>query len=68
MGEDNSASGGEFPIVCQKDLTGKRGVDPAALWMWYSPDGKSPFRYQGGVNPTRTFLIFRLPSRVIVIG
>ncbi len=68
VGEDNSSSSGDFPIVCQKDLTGKRGVDPAAHWMWYSPDGKSPFRYQGGVNPTRTFLIFRLPSHVIVIG
>lgn len=68
VGEDNSSSAGDFPIVCQKDQAGKRGVDAASRWMWYSPDGKSPFRYQGGTNPTRTFLIFRLPSRVIVIG
>ena len=68
VGEDNSDSTGDFPIVCQKDLAGKRGVDSAARWMWYSPDGKSPFRYQGGVNPTRTFLLFRLPGKVIVIG
>lgn len=68
VGEDNSAQDGDFPIVCQKDAMGQRGVDPSARWMWYSPDGKSPFRYTGGKNPTRTFLIFRLPARVVVIG
>ena len=68
VGEDNSSSAGDFPIVCQKDVAGKRGVDAASRWMWYSPDGKSPFRYQGGHNPIRAFLIFRLPSRVIIIG
>lgn len=68
VGEDNSAQGGDFPIVCQRDATGKRGVDADARWIWYSPDGKSPFRYVGGRNPTRAFLIFRLPSKVIVIG
>lgn len=68
VGEDNSLQAGDFPIVCQKDNTGKRGVDPDARWIWYSPDGKSPFRHSGGVNPTRAFLIFRLPSKTIVIG
>lgn len=68
VGEDNSMSGGDFPIVCQKDPMGQRGVDAAARWMWYSPNGQPPFRHMGGVNPTRAFLIFRLPSRVIVIG
>ncbi|MFO0574804.1 MAG: hypothetical protein U1A78_12500 [Polyangia bacterium] len=68
VGEDNSVQGGDFPIVCQRDATGKRGVDADARWIWYSPDGKSPFRYAGGRNPTRAFLIFRLPSKVIVIG
>lgn len=68
VGEDNSVQGGDFPIVCQKDMTGKRGVDADARWIWYSPDAKSPFKYQGGRNPTRTFLIFRLPSKTIVIG
>lgn len=68
VGEDNSMSGGDFPVVCQMDATGKRGVDSSARWMWYSPDGKSPFRHSGGHNPTRAFLIFRLPSKVIVIG
>lgn len=67
-GEDNSSPSGDFPIVCQKDPSGKRGVDAAARWMWYSPDGKSPFRHTGGHNPTRAFLIFRLPSKTIVIG
>ncbi len=68
VGEDNSLQGGDFPIVCQMDATGKKGVDPSARWMWYSPDGKSPFRHSGGHNPTRAFLIFRLPSKTIVIG
>lgn len=68
VGEDNGAATGNFPIVCQKDATGKRGVDAASRWMWYSPDGRDPFRHAGGTNPTRTFLIFRLPSKVIVIG
>ena len=68
VGEDNSSPDGDFPIVCQKDAMGQRGIDSGARWMWYSPDGKSPFRYTGGKNPTRTFLIFRLPSRVVVIG
>lgn len=68
VGEDNSMAGGDFPIVCQKDGSGQRGVDAAARWMWYSPNGQPPFRHMGGVNPTRAFLIFRLPSRVIVIG
>jgi hypothetical protein len=68
VGEDNSMQGGDFPLVCQRDAAGKRGVDPDARWIWYSPDGKSPFRHSGGHNPTRAFLIFRLPSKVIVIG
>jgi len=68
VGEDNSLQGGDFPIVCQMDATGKKGVAPSVRWMCYSPDGKSPFRHCGGRNPTRAFLIFRLPSKTIVIG
>ncbi|MBK8218890.1 MAG: hypothetical protein IPK71_34605 [Myxococcales bacterium] len=65
FGEDNSASDGVFPIVCQKDAMGKDGVDAKARWMWYSPDASDPFRYVGPGNSTRTFLIFRLPAKAL---
>jgi hypothetical protein len=71
-GEDNSSSTvGDFPIVCQmdttKDMSVERGIDASAHWMWYDPPnyGSDPFRYTGGHNPTRAFLIFRLPTQLI---
>jgi hypothetical protein len=68
FGEDNSAAGGDFPITCQMDATGKQGIDAQAKWMWYSPDGQNAFRYVGPGNQTRTFLIFRLPAKAIPGG
>jgi hypothetical protein len=65
FGEDNSASDGVFPIVCQKDANNVEGVSPSAKWMWYSPTAADPFRYVGPGNTTRTFLIFRLPARAL---
>lgn len=65
VGEENNARDGNFPIVCQKDDTGNQGVDAAARWIWYSPDGRNPFVYGGGKNPTRDFLIFRLPAQIL---
>ncbi len=65
FGEDNSDPGGDFPVVCQRDADGKEGVNAAAKWMWYSPEGANPFRYVGPGNSTRAFLIFRLPTRAL---
>lgn len=70
FGEDNSDPGGDFPITCQMDSMGQRGVDAEAKWMWYLPPGypgSDPFRHPGGHNPTRAFLIFRLPAAEITI-
>jgi hypothetical protein len=67
FGEDNSNSGGDFPIVCQKDATGKEGIAPSARWMWYSPDGSNRFRYMGSGNTTRRFLVFRLSATVVPV-
>lgn len=70
-GVDNSAARTPFPIVCQQNQVDggvERGVDPAAQWMWYSPNGLDPFRASNGTNNwTRSFIIFRLPANVIPI-
>lgn len=71
IGEDNRTSRNpDFPIVCQMDDLGNRGVDAEAKWMWYLPPGypgSDPFVHPGGHNPTRAFLIFRLPAAEITI-
>ena len=65
VGEANDAApGGEFPPVCSEDPTmGGLGIDAAARWMWYAPEGLSgsPFRSTGS-NTFRSYLIFRLPA------
>lgn len=75
FGEDNSDDRttpvfeNEFPIVCQDG-----GIDAAARWMWYSATGNytasdDPFIFASagaGTNPTRQFLIFRLPAAEVV--
>jgi hypothetical protein len=65
FGEANDSADGPFPIVCQTDDAGVRGIDPGARWMWYDPqDGQSAF--VGNVNNrTKTFLIFRLPAEAL---
>lgn len=61
-GEANDDAGGEFPIVCQVDDAGVKGIDPNAKWMWFDPeDGTTPFHGNTG-NRTKTFLVFRLPA------
>lgn len=58
VGKDNSGPG-QFPVTCQKDEQGHAGIDAAAHWMWYSPDGRDAFSSRG----TRSYLIFRLPTK-----
>ena len=67
VGEDNSDQSGEFPIACQKDANGVRGIDAAARWMWYQPPGVSTPFQASGQNNTRSFLIFRLKSDAVPI-
>jgi hypothetical protein len=65
VGEANDDAGGAFPIVCQKDSTGRLGIDAQAKWMWFDPlDGESPFMGNED-NRTKTFLIFRLSAGVL---
>ena len=64
VGEDNSAADGDFPITCLPNDAGQPGIDSAAKWMWYSPDGANAFR-NNETNRTRAFLIFRLTARAL---
>lgn len=67
IGETNESSGGAFPIVCQVDDAGVKGIDPAANWMWFDPlDGTSPFVGNAG-NRTKSFLLFRLPAAALTV-
>ncbi len=66
VGEDNT-TGGDFPVVCQMDATGKKGVDTGARWMWYQPPGVTNPFIATGSNSTRAFLIFRLKSAAVPI-
>ncbi len=61
VGEDNSDAGGQFPITCQKDPQGNAGIDPQAKWMWYTPDARNAF----SDRDTRSYLIFRIPTKAI---
>ena len=71
IGEDNSDSGGSFPIACSDKqcatvpATCKRGISESARWMWYqAPGDTDPFR-SAGTNKSREFLIFRLPATAL---
>ena len=67
FGEANDDPGGAFPIVCQVDENGVRGIDAQARWMWFDPlDDQSPF-VGNDDNRTKTFLIFRLPAAALSI-
>ncbi len=66
LGEANDDPRGEFPLVCQQDDRGMRGIDAEARWMWFDPeDGASAFR-GNAENRTQTFLIFRLPALILL--
>ena len=74
FGQDNLSDvdkrgtpGYAFPPVCKRDVTHEgRGIHGNARWMWYAPPGfvGDPF-FATGQNDTRTFLVFRLPTRAI---
>ena len=65
IGEDNTDAGGDFPIVCQVDDAGVKGIDGVAKWMWFDPqDNQDPFNGNTG-NRTKTYLLFRLPASAL---
>lgn len=63
IGEDNSSSSGDFPIVCN--------IASGAKWMWYTPDPSTVTNaFVAGPVPNLPsdvieFLIFRLASEVV---
>lgn len=76
FGQDNESDsdlrgqpGYVFPPVCKRDVThDNQGIDGTARWMWYRPpsfDG-DPF-LATKTNDTRTFLIFRLPTKALPV-
>jgi hypothetical protein len=67
FGETNASESGDFPLVCQLDEAGVRGIDAEARWMWFDPeDGLSAF-VDNTDNRTQSFLIFRLPADALIL-
>ncbi|AKV00490.1 hypothetical protein AKJ09_07153 [Labilithrix luteola] len=76
FGQDNESDvdlrgkpGYVFLPVCKHDVThDNQGIDGKARWMWYRPPGFTgdPF-LATTVNDTRTFLIFRLPTKALPV-